>query len=301
MPDASLSGEIQRMARQAGAVAVGFAPADEVDQAHWSAFRRFIEQGRHFTMAWLENYPEIRRNPLKLFTPEATQGTVISLAFPYRHHDANPLFAAYAQGGDYHRVLRELLRPIARHITEATGARSRVCVDSAPILERYWAMRAGIGHIGLNHNLIVPGAGSYVLLAEIVTEAVLPSAAPTGESPCDSCRACLRACPHGALSADGTFDAALCQSCLTIEHRGQLEITLEGPAIYGCDLCLKACPANRTTAPGLPVFAPRDDIRTLTRQALAHLTPQEYTRIFADTAITRCPLPQLLRNLHSSK
>ena len=219
---------------------------------------------------------------------------ILLLVYPYAPFPAGERLSAY-----YLASQRGYLA--AKGFMGALAAYGISC-EMAFVPARALALANGIGVQGKNGLLRVGGYGSRFALYTVATNACAPQVDAPFTSPCPAnCDACLRACPHGALSADGTFDAALCQSCLTIEHRGQLEITLEGPAIYGCDLCLKACPANRTTAPGLPVFAPRDDIRTLTRQALAQLTPQEYTRIFADTAITRCPLPQLLRNLHSSK
>lgn len=292
---ATLKQQISDAAMQTGAVAVGFAQAGPVDTGAIEAYARFLDDEGAAEMPYLANYREIRANPLRLFEPPATEGSVICMAFPYWHPRRNPLFARYAQGADYHRVLRKKLKPLARLITDATGARARVCVDTAPILERYWAVRSGIGFMGLNRCLIVPGAGSWVFLAEIVTEAVFEPDKPCTLS-CRGCNACLRRCPGKALSRHGV-SAARCHSCLSIEHRGPLP---EGTALktpYGCDICQTVCPHNAAPAPGLPEFAPAPAMLALTRADLASLTPDTYAALFGTSAITRCPLDQLHRNL----
>lgn len=293
----ALKNRLREMALEAGAVAVGFAPAGPVDSATVRLFDDYLARGAHFSMGYMENYREIRLDPRLLFTPAASAGTVISMAFPYYHPDGNPLFSLYAQGADYHKVLRKRLRPLARYITEDTGARCRICVDTAPILERYWAVRAGVGFTGRNRCLIVPGAGSFCFLAEIVTEAVIPPDAPCTLG-CGDCMSCVRHCPGGALSTPGGFHASRCLSCLTIEHPGSWPADVPVPTslIYGCDACQSYCPHNRRPAPGLPEFAPLPALRALTPEALLTLTPDTYTDLFSATPITRCPLSRLLRN-----
>ncbi len=297
IPD-GLKEEVRRMALEAGAVAAGFARAGEVDAATATRFDRYIARGGHFSMTYMENYREIRMNPLLLFTPPAEAGTVISMAFPYRHPASNPLFALYAQGEDYHKALRRRLKPLVRHITEVTGARCRICVDTPPVLERYWAVQAGVGFIGRNRTLIVPGVGSLCFLAEIVTEAVLHPDEPCRLT-CGDCGACVRACPGGALGAD-SFDSSRCLSCLTIEHRGEWPADTprpQGATIYGCDACQLRCPHNATTAPGLPEFAPTAAMRALTRRDLLVMDEKHYSELFAASAVTRCPLERLQRNV----
>lgn len=296
--------QVRRMAIEAGAVAAGFARAGAVAEADASRFDAYLSAGGHFSMSYMERYREIRMTPLLLFTPPAEAGTVISMAFPYFHPGANPLFALYTQGEDYHKVLRRRLRPLARYISESSGgARCRICTDTAPILERYWAVTAGVGFIGRNHCLIVPGAGSFCFLAEIVTEAQFEPDAPSLLG-CGDCGACKRGCPGGALEAQCGFDSGKCLSCLTIEHRGAWPDDapgLPGPAIYGCDLCQQRCPHNAVPAPGLPEFAPSAAMRSLTTDSLAALDSSGYESLFASSAVTRCPAEQLHRNAEKLK
>ncbi len=164
-------------------------------------------------------------------------------------------------------------------------------------------MAAGVGFIGRNHCLIVPGAGSFCFLAEIVTEAQFEPDAPSLLG-CGDCGACKRGCPGGALEAQCGFDSGKCLSCLTIEHRGAWPDDapgLPGPAIYGCDLCQQRCPHNAAPAPGLPEFAPSAAMRSLTTDSLAALDASGYESLFASSAVTRCPAEQLRRNAEKLK
>ena len=291
---AALKAHIKAMAVEAGAVAAGFARIEPVDADAVADYDRFLDAGGRAEMPYLERYLSIRRDPRLLFEPPASEGTVISMAFPYHHPGPNPLFARYAQGEDYHKVLRRRLKPVARFITENTGLRARVCVDTAPLLERYWAVKSGIGFVGKNRCLIVPGAGSWVFLAEIVTEALMEPDAPSAQS-CRGCNACLRRCPHGALTSAG-INPAKCLSCLTIEHREALPFTLASRMVYGCDICQAVCPHNAAPAAGLPEFAPTPGMLALTRSDVAAMTAERYDSLFASSAVRRCPLEQLKRN-----
>ena len=181
---------------------------------------------------------------------------------------------------------------------EATGCATRVCVDTAPLRERYWASKCGVGFRGLNGHLIVPGKGSYMLLGEILATAPLPST-PALDRDCGLCRRCVAACPAGALRPDGTVDARRCLSYLTIEHRGALpEGTDLHGRLYGCDACAMACPHNAcSTAPEtLPELRPRAAVAALTAREAAVMTQEQFSAIFTHSAIKRAKLAGLQRN-----
>lgn len=300
----SLSRKIKQAILDVGACAVGFAPLREVDPEAFASYERWLAGGNHASMEYLANYLEIRRNPSLLLEGKPTDGTVICTAFPY---EANPDYvggrlriARYALGDDYHEVLRRRLRPVAEKIRGELGCQARICVDTAPILERYWARQSGIGFIGRNRLLIVPGIGSYVFLAEIVTDLVLPADSPCRLS-CQGCEACLRAC-SGKVLAEENFDAGKCLSYLTIEHRGPFHSGVRIPRgrIYGCDLCQEACPHNRQwQCASLPEFLPRPALLELTEGEVAALTPEGFSSLFRHSAVKRTKLAGLLRNRHS--
>lgn len=290
---------IRRMVLDAGACAVGFAEAAPVDSADMDLYSRWIAAGCHGEMAYLDRYHDVRRDPRLLLDGACT---VISCAFDYRPAERHALFADYALGRDYHEVLRECLTAVAEEICRRFGGATRICVDTAPIRERYWAARAGVGVIGLNGTLIVDGVGSKVFLAEILwTGSVAPDASRLGES-CMRCGACAKACPGHALRGDGSLDARRCNSYLTIEYRGDLPDDLRLPGrIYGCDICQDVCPHNRTEGvTPIAEFTPSAALMQLDATALSAMPPDTYRSLFRHSAIRRTKLPHLLRNLRSA-
>lgn len=264
---------------EAGAAAVGFASAGPVSEDEDRRLRGWLAAGHHAGMAWMERHADLRRD-LDNVLPGTR--TVISLAFPYapeRERPSDlPYLSRYAYGTDYHEAIRSLLTAVL----EQTGILSscRLCIDSAPVSERFWAIRAGIGYRGDNGALIVPGIGPEVFLAEILTTIEFepdikfksdrefksniesdpdsPSNAEFQHSnaECLHCGACRRACPTGALQPDGTIDCRRCISYLTIEHRGPWTdpdaiAAMRTPAgrtsLFGCDRCITACPLRNDT------------------------------------------------------
>lgn len=295
--------------RATGAVAVGYAEATAVSQEESDAFDRWLGDGNHASMEWLTRHRELRRDPRLLLDGART---VISIAYPYfqpRRRDPRlPQIAMYAYGKDYHDVLRKRLRPVCREMEEAYGCATRICVDSAPIAERYWAMRAGIGRRGDNGAVIVDGHGSFVFLCEILTTLGLPPDEPSTLE-CLHCGRCRSACPGKAILGDGTIRSPRCLSYLTIEHRdefpaeGETADALRSPAglgtLYGCDLCQAACPYNSGLdgSATLPEFLPRDGrILTLDAAQASAMTDEEWRVLNTASAMRRAKPPMLRRN-----
>ncbi|MBD5210404.1 MAG: DUF1730 domain-containing protein [Bacteroidales bacterium] len=191
---------IRDMLAAQGAVASGIAEAAPIPDADFAPFEAWLADGCHASMTYMENYRDLRRDPRTLL-PGAR--SLIVAAFSYYHADHTEgnleRIAAYAHGDDYHEVLRARLDIVARAIKETWGAETRVCVDTAPLPERYWAVRAGIGFIGRNGMLITPAAGSYIFIATIITTLPLPPSAPSTAT-CLSCNRCLQACPTQAIT-----------------------------------------------------------------------------------------------------
>ena len=300
-PNIDISTLIKSQATSLGFDACGFAAATPVDDEAVARYDRWIELGHNGCMAWAAGHRDLRRDPSLLL--EGAQ-TVISLAlnyFPARFQPEGTLRVAYyAYGRDYHEVLREKLTELAHFIEEITNCATRPCVDSAPIRERYWAQRAGIGFIGRNNCLIIPGKGSYFFLGEIVTTAQLPPDEPCTMT-CGDCGRCIEMCPSGALNEEGAADASRCLSCLLIEnHDEELPDWVSevvGNRVVGCDECQLCCPHNvDAAATAIEDFALTETVENLTRDRINQMTSGEFKRTFAHSAIARLRPKNLRRN-----
>ena len=281
--------EIHRAITDTGAVAVGFAEAGPVDPDVAAQFSRWLSGGMHAGMEWLVRHEELRKDPRNLLP--GTQ-TVICAAYPYfqprRRAPGLPQISMYAYGKDYHEVIRKRLRPVCRRMEEATGCATRICVDSAPIPERYWALRAGIGLLGDNGTVIIDGYGSFVFLCEILTTLRLPPDPPSRHR-CSHCGRCRDACPGHAILPDATLCSTRCMSYLTIEHDDELPQTT-ARSLYGCDICQTVCPHNSVADPTLilPEFLPsHPSVLTLTARQAREMTGPEWDTFTAGTAMRR--------------
>ena len=300
-PNSDIASRIKSQALSLGFDACGFAAATPVDDEAVARYDRWVGQGRHGCMTWAAANRHLRRDPSLLL--EGAQ-TVISLAlnyYPARFQPSGTLRVAYyAYGRDYHEVLRERLTKMAHFIEEITHCTTRPCVDSAPIRERYWAQQAGVGFIGRNNCLIVPGKGSFFFLGEIVTTALLPPDEPCRMT-CGDCGKCVEACPSGALREGGAADCNRCLSCLLIENHDerlpQWVNAVVGNRVVGCDECQLCCPHNAAAmATTVMDFAPTDAVMTLTRGRIAQMTSGDLRRTFAHSAISRLRPKTLRRN-----
>jgi len=246
-------------------------------------------------MAYLDRYHEVRADP-RLLLQDAR--SMLCVAFPYFTSEPVRLpVSLYARGRDYHEVVREHLSILARQLPPGD---TRICVDTAPLRERYWAERLGLGFIGRNNQLIIPGLGSYFFLGFILTTANLPAARwrdPDGRS-CGNCRRCVDACPGRCIFPSGEgIDARKCLSYLTIEYRGELG-DLSLPTLYGCDVCQRVCPFNSNPVP-TPIFDfhPSPALRNLSADELRQMTPGQFAATFRHSAVRRTKLAGLQRNL----
>ena len=300
-PSIDIANQIKSQAERLGFDACGFAAAAPVDDEAVARYDRWVEQGHNGCMLWAAGHRDLRRDPSMLLEGART---VISLAlnyYPARFQPPGTLRVAYyAYGRDYHEVLREKLTELSHFIEEITHCATRPCVDSAPIRERYWAQRAGLGFIGRNNCLIVPGKGSFFFLGEIVTAAELPPDEPCTMT-CGDCGKCVAACPAQAMDIQGSVDASRCLSCLLIENHAE---TLPdwvggviGDRVVGCDECQLACPHNaHAVATSIEEFAPTEAVMTLTRERIQAMTAGDFKRTFAHSAISRLRHKTLVRN-----
>ena len=249
-------------------------------------------------MTYLEKYADVRRNPALLLEGART---IVSCAFSYARREHHPNIADYALGRDYHDVVRQRLESLASYLRAAGGGITRVCVDTAPLRERYWAVECGVGYIGRNNYLIVPGRGASCVLGEVLWTGTLPADRPCALQ-CSGCGACVRACPTGALHSDGTIDARRCLSYLTIEHRGELPEGIRlGSHICGCDECRRACRECDDTEPtAIAEFEASPRLMALNREAMARLSEEDYREIFRGSSLRRCKLEGIRRNAQNA-
>jgi epoxyqueuosine reductase len=251
----------------------------------------------------MENHADLRLDPRRLM-PGAK--SVISLAYNYyrpRQEMARSgyIISQYAYGRDYHRVLRKKLKELISEIRqEIVNVNARICVDSAPIMEKPWAVRAGLGWIGKNTTLLIPDAGSYYFLSALVTDIELEYDHPMGNH-CGACRECIDACPTGAIVEPYIVDSRKCISYLTIELQSEKPETMRGTYrgwIFGCDICQEVCPFNQYARPHRePDFDPRPELFAMTDDDWHNLTPDKFHELFAGTAIMRAKYAGLKRNI----
>ena len=284
-------------AKQMGFVAVGFSRPGK--PLFFDAFCDWVESGRQGEMQWLAKHLDLRENPERLL--EGCR-TVISLAFPYssKKPATSDGYTAsrYSEPKkpDYHHRLRKAGKRLTHIIADLyPGSRTRICVDSAPILERSFAVASGTGFIGKNTMFIVPGHGSYLFLMEILTTAILPSRKHSFmDCRCGTCTRCVDACPTGALEAPFSLNASKCLSYLTIERRtpvaGEIGRKM-GHCFFGCDVCQEVCPFN-SGAPDVETSLPSTD-------DILKMNTDDFEREFGKTVFARAGLQKIKRNIEA--
>jgi len=268
---------------------------------------RWVAAGAHGDMAYMAETAAVRADPRR-FLPGAR--SVVCVAMSYHETNETPedspdggraVVARYARRRDYHAVIRSRLVRMGRFIAaRAPGATWRPAVDTAPLLEKELAQRAGLGWIGKNTCLINRNLGSELLLGELVTSVDLPADVPETDH-CGTCSACLQACPTAAFDGPRELDARRCISYATIEHRGAFPAAVLpglGGRVFGCDVCQAVCPWNRRTAPSCnPALATREALGALTRARLASLDDAGWAVVSAGTPLRRLDALRLRRNL----
>lgn len=300
--------EIRSYAVSLGFDAVGFAAAtgDPADAEHLAAY---LADGRHGEMAWMARTADRRADPQALW-PQARSAIVCAMNYGPAGDPLSVLtqperaaISVYALGRDYHEVLKKRLKALARWLVAASGAEARVFVDTAPLMEKPLAMRAGLGWIGKHTNLVSRRFGSWLLLGEVLTTLPLPPDTPATDL-CGSCDSCRRACPTGALPEPYRIEPRRCLSYLTIEAAAAIPADLVqhlGNRVYGCDDCLAACPWNKFATPSPHAeLQPRPELATLRLADLVALRDPDFRQLFSGTAIKRSGVSRLVRNARAA-
>jgi epoxyqueuosine reductase len=296
---------IRDRALSSGFDAVGFAEA-RLDAEARAGLREFIARGYHGDMGWLAGTAARRGDPQMLW-PEVRTVVVLGMNYapqedPLALRDARDrgVVSVYARGRDYHDTLKRRLSALAHWIEERWPGGLKLFVDTAPVMEKPLAERAGIGWQGKHTNLVSRDFGSWLFLGEIYLSLALEPDGPEADH-CGSCRRCLDACPTAAFPAPHRLDARRCISYLTIEHKGMIPIELRpliGNRIYGCDDCLAVCPWNKfAQAAREPDFLPREKLTAPRLAELAELDDAGFRALFAGTAIKRTGRDRFVRNV----
>jgi epoxyqueuosine reductase len=297
-PDSSvIAAELEAEARSLGFTLFGIAPATEADG--FARFTEWLDAGYAGSMDYLHKYREHRRHPSSVV---AEVRSVVMLGFEYGPPEVQThagKIAAYAQHTDYHRVVWDKLNGLRDWLAvHVPGTISHGTCDSAPLLERDFARRAGLGWFGKNTMLLNKERGSMFFVAGFLTSLELPVTVTLSPNHCGTCTACLDACPTEAFPEPGKLDATKCISYLTIEHRGPIPLPLReaiGDKLFGCDDCQTACPWNRF-ATANPMFPPHPELLAINPVELLSLNTNQFLRRFEGTPLLRTRRSGMLRN-----
>lgn len=303
-----LAADIKRFAlHELGFSLAGIADAEPL--AGGARLAEWLERGNHGTMAFLADTAAVRCDPGR-FLPGARSVVCVAMSYHEAPDSLDPagvaeraVVARYARRPDYHRVIRTRIVRLGRFLAaRAPGAAWRPAVDTAPLLEKELAQRAGLGWIGKNTCLVNRTLGSELLLGELVTDVSLPPDRPETDH-CGTCSACLTACPSRAFEAARRLDGRRCLAYATIEHRGDFPAALVpslGARLFGCDACQSACPWNRRAGPScVPALAPREHLAGLSLAQLGRIDREGWAAVAAGTPLRRLDLPRLVRNLQA--
>jgi len=296
--------KVRREALRLGFDACGFARARRLEDEE-RRLEEWLSQDRHGTMHWMENHFDKRVDPTKLVPGSKT---VVSVLGSYYHpdhkeqmqQDGVARISKYAQGRDYHKVFKKKLKQLFRFTEDLLGGlEGRFFVDSAPVLDKAWAQRAGLGWIGKNSNLLNPGLGSFFFIGEMIVDAEFTYSNLQTDH-CGTCTRCIDACPTAAIYEPYRVDASKCISYFTIELREQIPEAYRqqiGEWMYGCDICQDVCPWNRKAKFGqLEDLHPRAWVVDKDIDYWKELAPEQYDALFEGSAVRRAKFEKFKKN-----
>jgi epoxyqueuosine reductase len=294
---------IKQASARAGFDYCGIARAEPLDDDA-RRLQNWLSQGMHGTMSYMEDHFDLRVNPLKLVPGAKSVITLLLNYYPdHKQAEGSPKISKYAYGKDYHLVIRTKLQQILREIRERIGeVQGRGFVDSAPVLERSWALKSGLGWIGKNGNLINKKSGSFFFIATLIVDLELIADDPFARDFCGSCRKCIDACPTNAILEDKVIDGSKCISYYTIELKELLiPDQVKGKFddwLFGCDHCQVICPWNRFSRPtGESGFLPIAEVIEFNKGDWEELTEEGFKKIFRDSPLKRTKFAGIKRNL----
>ncbi len=294
---------IKKTATRLGFDYCGIARAQRLDDDA-ARLESWLHKGMHGSMQYMEKHFDMRVDPTRLVPGAKSVITLLKNYYPAQQQDSNAVkISKYAFGKDYHEVIREQLTELIESIKETVGEiHGRGFVDSAPVLERTWAQRSGLGWVGKNGNLITKQSGSFYFIATLITDLELKYDDPFAKDFCGTCTKCIDACPTEAILPDRVVDGSKCISYFTIELK---EMLIPGEMkgkfdnwMFGCDTCQDVCPWNRFAKPTIEVqFSPLPEILNLSSKEWEEMTEENFRKIFKDSPLKRSKFQGIQRNL----
>lgn len=280
----------------------GIAKAQALD-AEAVRLEKWLRQGMHGTMKYMENYFDMRVDPTKLVPGAKSVITVLKNYFPSIEINSENKVSKYAYGTDYHEVIKTNLKQMIVDMQEKIGQfHGRGFVDSAPVLERSWAQKSGLGWIGKNGNLITKQSGSFFFIATLIVDVALIYDDPFAKDFCGSCKKCIEACPTEAILPDKTINGSQCISYFTIELKDEIiPAEMKGKFqnwMFGCDVCQNVCPWNRFSKPHKEqAFQPIPELLNLTTNQWEELSEEAFKKIFKNSPLSRTKYKGIQRNI----
>jgi epoxyqueuosine reductase len=298
---------IKDLAAEAGFEFCGIARAEALDEDA-RRLESWLKQGYHGTMTYMEKHFDLRVNPERLFPGARSVVTLLLNYFPSEQPGSGSVrISKYAYGSDYHEVIKPKLNAMLARIKESIGeVHGRGFVDSAPVLERSWAVRSGLGWVGRNGNLINKQCGSFLFIATLILDLELEYDDPFAQDFCGTCRRCVDACPTGAILENRVVDGSRCISYFTIELKEMMiPESMKGKFenwAFGCDTCQDVCPWNRFSRPTCePAFTPIPEILNLTTAEWEELSEERFREIFRNSPLKRAKYAGIRRNIRFLK
>lgn len=303
-PDQKNAQLIKSTAAQLGFDFCGIAKAEFLE-AEAPRLEEWLNRNYQGKMAYLANHFDKRLDPTKLVPGAKTVVSLVYNYYPEKKLPENPddiKLAKYAYGEDYHVVIKEKLKTLLEILREKIGEiEGRAFVDSAPVMERQWAQKAGLGWIGKNSLLLNREMGSFFFLAELIIDLEVEPDAPLAKDYCGTCTACIDACPTDAIVQPGVVDGSRCISYLTIELKDAIPDEFLGKMenwAFGCDICQDVCPWNRFSRPHQePAFGPHPELQGFSKKDWIEMTEETFQKVFKKSAVKRTKFAGLKRNL----
>jgi epoxyqueuosine reductase len=292
---------IKAEAKRLGFLSCGISKAGFLEEEA-PRLENWLSQNHHGEMKYMENHFDKRLNPTLLVDDAKSVISLLLNYYPSESQNSDSFkISKYAYGQDYHFVIKEKLKELLHTIqTEIGEVSGRAFVDSAPVLDKAWAAKSGLGWIGKNSNLLTQQVGSFYFIAELVVDLDLEYDYATTDH-CGTCTACLDACPTEAIVAPYVVDGSKCISYFTIELKENLPMEMKGKMdewMFGCDICQDVCPWNRfSKAHSEPLFNPNPEILSFTKKDWEEITEDTFKKVFANSAVKRTKLEGLIRNI----